>query len=49
MWENGLIRKLRLISKFITSKPGKQKITIHILPISQLSKSKQAMRDMIIL
>ena len=29
--ENGLIRR-RLISKFMTSKPGHQTITIHILP-----------------
>ena len=29
--ENGLIRKIVLISKFTTSQTGKQKITIHIL------------------
>ena len=32
MWENGLIRTLRLVLKFITSKTGPQTITIHILP-----------------
>ena len=30
MWENGLIRTLRLVLKFITSKTGPQTITIHI-------------------
>ena len=30
MWEN--IRKLRLISKLMTSQPGKQTISMHILP-----------------
>ena len=29
--ENNLIRKLRLISKFMTSKPGQQIVTINIL------------------
>ena len=28
--ENGLIRKIRLISKFMTSQPGKETIAIHI-------------------
>ena len=32
MQENGLLRKLRLISKFITSQTGLQTITIQILP-----------------
>ena len=30
--ENWLIRKIRLISKFMTSQPGWQTIAIHILP-----------------
>ena len=30
--EKRLDRKLRFISKFMTPRPGKQKITIHILP-----------------
>ena len=30
MWKNSLIRKIRLISKFITSQPGQQAIAIHI-------------------
>ena len=32
MQENGLIRKIRLILKFITSQPGKQTIAMNILP-----------------
>ena len=31
MQEHGLIRKLKLISKFLTSQTGQQIITIHIL------------------
>ena len=38
MWEHGLIRKLRLVLKFMTSQPGKQTIIIHIL--SNISRSK---------
>ena len=38
MKENGLIRKIRLISEFMTSQPGKQTIAIHIL--LNISKSK---------
>ena len=30
--KNGLIRKITLISKFMTSRPGYQTIAIHILP-----------------
>ena len=32
MYKNGLIRKIRLIAKFMTSQPGKQAIAIRILP-----------------
>ena len=38
MCKNNLIRQIRLISKFMTSKIGKQKIAIYILP--NISKSK---------
>ena len=38
MWKNGLIRKIRWTSKFMASQPGKQVITIHILP--KISRSK---------
>ena len=42
--KNGLINKIWLISKFITSQPGKQIITIHILTnISTRSQGNQAM------
>ena len=40
--KNGLIRKIRLISKFMTSQPAKQTIAIHIL--SNISKSKDNWR-----
>ena len=38
MQENGLIRKIRLLSKFMASQIGKQIIMIHILP--NISRSK---------
>ena len=38
MYENGLIKKLRLISKIFTSQAGLQLITRHVLP--NISKSK---------
>ena len=43
--KNGLIRKLRLISKFMTSQPGLQTIAIHILPNILQSKGSQAMKS----
>ena len=40
--KNGLIKKIRLISKFMTSQPGEQTITIHTsLDISQIKRSKK--------
>ena len=42
--ENGWIRKLRLVSRFMTSHTGQQIITIHILPTISGSKSNQAMK-----
>ena len=39
MKKNGLIRKIRFISKFMTSKLGKQTIAIHILPNSEEVKA----------
>ena len=44
MWKNDLIRKIRLISKFMTSQPGKQAIAIHILPNISRSKGSQTMK-----
>ena len=39
----GLIRKLRLISKFMASQTSKQTITIHILP--NISQEVKAIRQ----
>ena len=41
--KNGLIRKIRLISKFMTSQPGQRTITTHQPKISR-SKGSQAMK-----
>ena len=40
---NNLIRKIRLISNFVTSQPDKQTIVIHILPNISRSKGNQTM------
>ena len=42
--KNGLIRKIRLIPKFVTSQPGQQTITIHILHNISQSKDNQTMK-----
>ena len=42
--KNGLIRKIRLISKFMTSHSGQQTISIHILPNISRSKHNQTMK-----
>ena len=39
--KNSLIRKIRFISKFMTSEPNLQKIPIHILPNISQSKGNQ--------
>ena len=44
MHRNGLIIKIMLISKFMTSEPGKQTIAIHILPNISRSKGNQIMK-----
>ena len=44
MWVNGLIRKISLISKPLTSQPGKQIIATHILTKISRSKCNQAMK-----
>ena len=44
MCENGLIRKIRLISKLMTSQPLKQKIEIHILPFISRIKHNQTVK-----
>ena len=42
MYENGLIRDIRLVSKSITSQPGWQTIAIHILTNISRSKGNQS-------
>ena len=39
-----MIRKLLLISKFMTSQAGQQKTSVHILPNISRSKGNQAMK-----
>ena len=41
---DGLIRKIRLISKFLTLQPGKQRVAIHILPNISRGKGNQAVK-----
>ena len=41
MKKNGMIRKIRLISKFMTSQPGWQTITMHVVPNIPRNKSNQ--------
>ena len=43
MQKNGFIRKISLISKFMMSQPGYQRIAIHILTIISRSTANQAM------
>ena len=42
--QNGLIRKIRLTSKFMTSQPGKQTIVIYVLKNILRNKDNQAMK-----
>ena len=44
MLKNGLIRKIRLISKVMTSQPGWQTISIHILTIISRSEGSHTMK-----
>ena len=44
MYKNVLNKKIRLISKFMTSQPGWQTIAIHILPNISRSKDNQTMK-----
>ena len=44
MSKSGLIRKIRLISKFVMSQPGKETIAVHILPNVSRSKDNQAIK-----
>ena len=42
--KNGLIRKIRLISKFMTSQPGYQTTAVHVLANISRSKGNQTMK-----
>ena len=44
MQKNNLIRKMRLISKFMTSQTREHTVAIHILPNISRSASNQAMK-----
>ena len=44
MWKNGLIRNIRLISRFMTSQPGYQTIAVHILTNIPRGKGNQGMK-----
>ena len=44
MYRNGLIKKIRLTSNFLTSQPGYQIIVIHILPNMSRSKKNQTLK-----
>ena len=44
MYQNDLIKKIRLISNFMTSQLGEQTIVIHILPNISRSKGNQKMK-----
>ena len=44
MLKNGLIRKIKLISKVMTSQPGWQTISIHILTIISRSEGSHTMK-----
>ena len=42
--KNALIKTIRLISKFVTSQPGKETFAMHILPSISKSKGNQTMK-----
>ena len=44
MYQSGLIKKIRLISNFMTSQPGSQTIVVDILPNILRSKGNQTMK-----
>ena len=44
MYKTGLIRKIMLILKFMTSQSGLQTIPIHILPNVSRTKGNQTMK-----
>ena len=44
MYQNSLIRKVRLTLKFMTSQPGLKTIAVHILPNISQSRDNQSMK-----
>ena len=44
IWQNGLIRKISLVSKFVSSQPGLQTIWLHIFTNISRSKSNQELK-----
>ena len=42
--KNGLFRKIKLTSNFMTSQPGLQTIAIHVSPNISQSKGKETMK-----
>ena len=45
MKESSLIRKIRLVSKFLSARSGKHEIAIHILPNISKRKGNQTMKS----
>ena len=44
IYKSGLIKKIRLISKFMTSQPEKQTVALHILPNISTSNGNQTVK-----
>ena len=44
MYKYGLIKKIGLVLNFMTSKPGKQTVAIHMLPNIPMTKDNQTMK-----
>ena len=42
--QNNIFKKIRLISKLLTSKPGKQTVASHVLPYISRSTSNQTLK-----
>ena len=42
--KNGLIRNIRLVSKFMTLQPGSKTVIVHTLPNISLNKNNQAIK-----
>ena len=44
MYQNRLIKKIRLISNYLTSQPGQQTIVMHVLANISRNKGNQTMK-----